>query len=122
MNKRRFIDIFCTALQCFLFLWCVIGLWACAHKILELEERVDCIQTLTGAVESPENKLILMAMRCQKMEQDNDQLRLRIEELEDQIDDALHSIKDIAPAEEPPCSNYYEAVSAEDDLIEVPKE
>lgn len=86
MNKatlKNFFDLFGIICECFLFLWLVLGLWACAHKLRTLEETVDRLESVSKGVECPENKLHLMAFRCQKMEQDNDMLRLRIEELED---------------------------------------
>lgn len=74
-----------AAIECLLFLWLLIGLWACANKIRELEDCQKEYMAANSHVETSDNKLLLVAMRCQKMEQDNDMLRLRIEELEDAI-------------------------------------
>ena len=67
---KRLFDIVCTLIECLLFLWLVIGLWACATKIREHEKWHEEHAGLYNYAESPENKLLLVAMRCQKMEQD----------------------------------------------------
>jgi len=55
--------------------------------------------------ESPESKLLMVAMRCQRMEQDNDMLRLRIEELEDTIAAITNKDRSV-------CGQYYIYTSA----------
>jgi hypothetical protein len=74
-----------TAIECLLFLWLLVGLWACAVKIKELEGWQEEYIAANSHVETSDNKLLLVAMRCQKMEQDNDILRLRIEDLEETL-------------------------------------
>ena len=81
-----------TAIECLLFLWLLVGLWACAVKIKELEGWQEEYIAANSHVETSDNKLLLVAMRCQKMEQDNDMLRLDIEEQAEVISNMQHSI------------------------------
>lgn len=81
-----------AAIECLLFLWLLIGLWACANKIRELEDCQKEYMAANSHVETSDNKLLLVAMRCQKMEQDNDMLRLDIEEQATVISNMQHSI------------------------------
>ena len=48
----------------------------------ELQKEVE---PSTLRIESPESKLMMVAMRCHTLEQDSDILRIRIEELEDAV-------------------------------------
>lgn len=89
---KKILGIVCTAIECFLFLWLVVGLWACANKIKELEDWQEEYMAANSHVETSDNKLLLVAMRCQKMEQDNDMLRLDIEEQAMVISNMQHSI------------------------------
>lgn len=59
----------------------VLGFWY-GNK---LQDRAENEMPSRTRIESPESKLLMVAMRCQKMEQDNDMFRLRIEELEDAL-------------------------------------
>lgn len=110
---KRLFDIVCTLIECLLFLWLVIGLWACATKIREHEKWHEEHAGLYNYAESPENKLLLVAMRCQKMEQDNDILRLRIEDLED----TLAAITNAPPPKAAPGAPEVRP-AAIDDLVE----
>lgn len=66
----------------------------------KLQDRVENEMPPRTRIESPESKLLMVAMRCQKMEQDNDMLRLRIEDLEDVL--AVITNKDSSV-----CGQYY---------------
>lgn len=94
------LEFISVTIECFLFLWLAIGLWACVNKINKLEEQQDRLVMTNSIIESSANKFYLIAMRCQKMEQDNDMLRLRIEELEDTF--AAITNKDSSA-----CGQYY---------------
>lgn len=72
----------------------------------KLQDRAENEMPPAIRIESPESKLLMVAMRCQKMEQDNDMLRLRIEELEDTI--AAITNKDSSV-----CGQYYLYTSKE---------
>lgn len=72
----------CTAIFSTFVSICVLALGISYGNKLK-SEKEDSIQTVR--IESPDSKLMMVAMRCHKMEQDNDMLRLRIEELEDTI-------------------------------------
>jgi hypothetical protein len=65
----------------------------------KLNNRIDESVPMSR-VETPESKLMMVAMRCHKMEQDNDMLRLRIEELED-------TIAEITNKESEVCGQYW---------------
>ena len=65
----------------------------------KLNNRIDESAPMSR-VETPESKLMMVAMRCHKMEQDNDMLRLRIEELED-------TIAEITNKESEVCGQYW---------------
>lgn len=62
----------------------------------KLQDRAENEMSSAIRIESPESKLLMVAMRCQKMEQDNDMLRLRIEELEDLFAETTNAISTIA--------------------------
>ena len=64
-----------------LLLWAQIGLWACANKILEVEQRIKDKETAVG-VESDSSKIMMCAMRINKLEQENDMLRSRMDDME----------------------------------------
>jgi len=74
----------------------VLGFWY-GNK---LQDRAENEMPPRTRIESPESKLLMVAMRCQKMEQDNDMLRLRIEELED-------TIAAITNKDDSVCGQYY---------------
>ena len=80
---KKALAIICTAIECFLFLWLVVGLWACAVKIREMErwhnERLESIQTF----DLPEHKLNALVMACHMLQQDVDALRVRVVDLEE---------------------------------------
>ena len=80
----------------------VLGFWY-GNK---LQDRAENEMPPTIRIESPESKLLMVAMRCQKMEQDNDMLRLRIEELED-------TIAAITNKDDSVCGQYYLYTSKE---------
>lgn len=71
-------------------------------------------------IESSDSKLMMVAMRCHKMEQDNDMLRLRIDELEDTLDELTNRPPYKAEVKEDieaPCGQYY-LFNAKDDLLD----
>ena len=72
-----------------------LGFWYGNKLRSEIDDSVPSIR-----IESPESKLLMVAMRCQKMEQDNDMLRLRIEELEDTIAEFTNKNSEV-------CGQYY---------------
>lgn len=65
----------------FLLLWTQIGLWACAHKILEIEQRMKDKETAVS-VESDSSKIMMCAMRIHKLEQENDMLRMKLDDVD----------------------------------------
>ena len=83
------------------------GLFLPYHK----EKKEQPIETIR--IESPESKLTMVAMRCQKMEQDNDMLRFRIGKLEDTIAEMTNS--SALPVTE---KQYIYITNAVDDLID----
>ena len=74
--------LFCTAIFSTFVSICILALGISYGNRLQ-KEKEDQVPTVH--IESPESKLMMVAMHCQKMEQDNDILLLRIEELEDMI-------------------------------------
>lgn len=74
----------------------ILGFWY-GNK---LQDRAENEMPPRTRIESPESKLLMVAMRCQKMEQDNDMMRLRIEELED-------TIAAITNKDDSVCGQYY---------------
>ena len=77
-----------------------LGFWYGNKLRSEIDDSVPLVR-----IESPESKLLMVAMRCQKMEQDNDMLRLRIEELEDTIAAITNKDRSV-------CGQYYIYMSA----------
>ena len=75
-----------------ILLWCVVGLWACCHKIRTLEEEIDCIKTTSSRIESPENKIMLMAYRCRIIERDVDILSGRVDGIESSMCSATNVV------------------------------
>ncbi len=79
-------DIF-ELLKTAVIVFLILGVWACAHKIKDLEEEQRDRKIFTG-VESDSSKIMACAMRINSLEHEVDMLRLRIEEIEDkEIDD-----------------------------------
>ena len=72
----------CTAIFSTFVSICILALGiSYGNRLQKVKE--DSVQTVH--IESPESKLMMVATRCQKLEQDNSVLRLKIEELEDAI-------------------------------------
>lgn len=87
----------CTAIFSTLVSICILALGISYGNKLK-SEKEDSTQTVR--IESPDSKLMMVAMRCHKMEQDNDMLRLRIEELEDTIAEFTNKNSEV-------CGQYY---------------
>ena len=79
----------------------ILGFWYGNN----LQDRVENETPQAVCNESPESKLLMVAMRCQRMEQDNDMLRLRIEELEDAFAASTNKDRSV-------CGQYYIYTSA----------
>lgn len=67
---------------------------------IKLQDRAENEMTPAVRIESLESKLLMVVMRCQKMEQDNDMMRLRIEGLE-------YTIAAITNKDSSVCGQYY---------------
>lgn len=92
----------CTAIFSTFVSICVLAFGISYGNKLK-SEKEDSTQTVR--IESPDSKLMMVAMRCHKMEQDNDMLRLRIEELEDTIAAITNKDRSV-------CGQYYIYMSA----------
>ena len=64
-----------------LILWAVIGVWACAHKIRELEEQQRDSKIFTG-VESDSSKIMACAIRITRLEEENKILINKLNEMD----------------------------------------
>ena len=79
---KKILEIVCPAIECFLFLWLVVGLWACANKIRELEEEQKSII----AFNCPDAQTKRLAMALNSMQHETDMLRLDNEDMQHSID------------------------------------
>ena len=79
---KKILEIVCPAIECFLFLWLVVGLWACANKIRELEEEQKSII----AFNCPDAQTKRLAMALNSMQQETDMLRIDNEDMRHDID------------------------------------
>lgn len=73
-------DIIHDICELVLILWAVIGVWACSHKIRELEERQRDSKIFTG-VESDSSKIMACAIRITRLEEENKIIINRLNEM-----------------------------------------
>ena len=78
---KKILTCVCTTIECLLFLWLVVGLWACANKIRELEEQQLDSKIFTG-VESDSSKIMACAIRITRLEEENKILINKLNEMD----------------------------------------
>lgn len=85
---KKALAIICTVIECFLFLWLVVGLWACAVKVRELEEEQKSIRAFVCP--GSQTKRLILALNS--MQHETDMLRLGIEDQKMVVSNMQHSI------------------------------
>lgn len=92
---KKTLGFICAAIECLLFLWLAVGLWACANKIKELEMEQEYIRAFNAS--DAQTKSMVMALNS--MQHDTDMLRLRVEELENVISVFTNRMNEVAVKE-----------------------
>lgn len=88
---KKILGIVCTAIECFLFLWLAVGLWACANKIRDLEEEQKSIV----AFNCPDEQTKRLVMALNSMQHEMDMLRIDNEDMQHSIDLLAFRVTDL---------------------------
>ena len=88
---KKILGIVCIAIECFLFLWLVVGLWACANKIRDLEEEQKSII----AFNRPDDQTKRLVMALNSMQHETDMLRINNEDTQHSIDLLAFRVTDL---------------------------
>lgn len=108
-KKEGHMKTFGAILETFIFLWLLLGVWACANKIREIDRKLYDREIVSG-VETDSSKIMMCAARISRLEEENDRLRAKIAE----IDIAMFLVTNKTVSEQP----VRAVTGAVDDLIQ----
>lgn len=77
---KKALAVFCVVTECLLFLWLLVGLWACANKIKELEDEQKSIRAFAG-LDAEEQKMVVS-----NMQHSIDLLAFRVTDIESKLE------------------------------------